>query len=652
MDGFNAETADINLKKGTSDLPVSGTEEKNIPNNGERECKESKADQPVLHLTTKLTDGTVAEIIDKLGIKPEWTEILRTFISGRFVYHTLSKSWISYSNARARFVFMESTGWTGWLAFGEGKIFLQAVNKTCFSLFQHPSEWRVKSVQATTSEEILQSSTIGISFIGLRLSVGCRVEAKDSYMLYTVKTIYDDEVHLTNNISSSDDGKMLNLRKKSFWLSKCLIFPHQFVAKVDLKTQKLFENTMGLGSRERLIMGRKFLYGEFTEAVPRIPALGVQLLKSVAFEKDDIGYQEAACVRLGYYWNNVARKVDFEKAEWWYRRAVKQFNNVSCMYSLALMAEKQNQWKQALQWYKEASIWGSNSAKVAIAEYAMSGRVGTPNFEQSFNIIQNLESTNGIPDDNSAKLLLVYLLDRNPMLKDGIKLSERFQINSELQSSIILKCIQYHLVKVILICQAAEERVTPTMLQTSIPSFLQIVKQPMKQIRETAEGKVMIWETRGYLAIDKLIYQCTLREKRSQIYDDFLLSNEKLARGAKLPTAVVFEIICSLYGLLGRPINYARAKLFMKLVRSNNRAILMFRSFVNSRNLLLMPFLPQHLVDLVLEYEFSLITKETPIWPCEESKKKICIALRRVEILQVDNIDRESESESIETDGI
>ena len=149
------------------------------------------------------------------------------------------------------------------------------------------------------------------------------------------------------------------------------------------------------------------------------------------------------------------------------------------------------------------------------------------------------------------------------------------------------------------------------------------------------------------MAIDKLIYECTLREKCSQIYDDFLIANENLARGAKVPTAVVFEIICSLYGLLGRPINYARAKRFVNVARTKNKGILMFRSFLNSRNLLLLPFLPQHLADLVLEYEFSIISKETSIWPCEESKKKICIAVRRAEIAHVDS---EPESVPSETD--
>jgi len=627
MDGFTGESPDINLEVGKAGSSVSETKEQNNPINGGREYEENKTNQPVLHLTTKLTKGTVAEIIDNLGIQPDWVEDLRIFICGRFVYYPSRKSWINYSYPRARFVFVES----GWLAICNGRIILQAVDKTCFSLFHHPSEWRVKSPHATTSEELLQTNTIGISFVGLRLSIGCRVEAKDSYMLYTVKAIHDNEVHVTSNISTLDDSKMLNLRNKSFQLPKCLIFPHQFTAKLDLKSQKLFENAMGLGIRERLKMGVKFLYGQFTEEIPRMPALGVQLLKSVAFQDDNMGYAEAACEHLGDYWNRVAIKVDYEKAEWWYRRAVKQFNSVRSMYALGILAEKHNQWKQALQWYKEGSTWGSSCSKVAIAEYMMSGRVGIPDYEQSFNIIQNLDSINGIPNDNAAKLLLVYLLDRDPVLKDGIRLSERFQVNSELQSSIILKCIRYHLVKVILICQAAEGRVTPTMLQTFIPSFLQTAKMV------TNEGNVMIQETRGYLTIDELIYECTLRENLNQIYDDFLLSNENLARRTKVPTAVVFEIICSLYGLLGRPINYARAKLFMNLTRANNHAISMFKSFLNYRNLLLMPFLPQHLVDLVLEYEFSIITKETSIWPCEESKNKICIAVSRVEIVHVDS---------------
>jgi len=630
MDAFNSDTSDMNMEQGTDGFSIAETDEKHNPNKSEREHDEDKNDQPMLHLTTKLTDGTVADIIDKLGIRPQWTDVLRRFCCGRFVYDTSTKSWINYSWPAAKFIFNESTGWAGYLAIGNGQIFLQAADRTCFNLFHQPSRWRVKSSFASTPREFLRSKTIGISFVGLRLSIGCHVEAKDSFMLYIVKAIWDDEVQLTNNISSSDDNKWLNLRKNSFQLPKCLIFPHQFTAKVDLKTQKLFQNAMELGMRQRLTMGVKFLHGRFREAIPRVPELGVQLLKSVAFEDDDFGYAEAACVHLGNYWNRVATKVDYEKAEWWYRRAVKQFNNVSSMYALAIMSEKQNQWKQALQWYKEGSTWGSNSSKVAIAEYAMSGRVGMPDYAQSFSIIQNLESTNGIPDDNSAKLLLVYLLDRNPMLKDGIRLTERFQVNSELQSSIMLKCIQYHLVKVILICQAAEERVTPTKLNT-LPSFLQIVKQPKKQIL-TNKGNLMMEETRGYLAIDKLIYECTLREKRSQIYDDFLLANENLARGAKVPTAVVFEIICSLYGLLGRPIDYARAKLFMNLARTKNKGISMLRSFLNFRNMLLLPFLPQHLVDLVLEYEFSIISKETSIWPCEESKKKICIAVRHVEI--------------------
>jgi len=302
---------------------------------------------------------------------------------------------------------------------------------------------------------------------------------------------------------------------------------------------------------------------------------------------------------------------------------------VNAGYELAILSEEQGHFRQAIDIYKKCSGMGSTSASVALAEYAMSGRISAPDYGKSFKIIRNLTSRNSIPDDDSAKLLMVYLLDRNPVLRDGAKLSERFEVHPELQSSMMLMCIEYHLVKLIFICQAVEERVKPKLVQT-IPPFFQIAELPERLV-SSERGDFVLQEYRGYFNIDKFIYQCTTREKKIQIYDDFLLANEQLARNGQLPSAIVFEIISSLYGLLGRPIAYPKAKFFIYQPGIKNKAIEVLRSFINSRSALLLQYIHQILVDLVLEYEFSIMTKTTPLWPGEESKKNIFVAIKRVE---------------------
>lgn len=72
---------------------------------------------------------------------------------------------------------------------------------------------------------------------------------------------------------------------------------------------------MGLGIRERVQTGEKFLRGDFTRAIPRIPKLGVRLLKSVATADDDSGYAKAACCRLGRFYSSMTAKVDYVEAE-------------------------------------------------------------------------------------------------------------------------------------------------------------------------------------------------------------------------------------------------------------------------------------------------------------------------------------------------
>jgi len=143
------------------------------------------------------------------------------------------------------------------------------------------------------------------------------------------------------------------------------------------------------------------------------------------------------------------------------------------------------------------------------------------------------------------------------------------------------------------------------------------------------DGEYIQKETRGFVNIDELIYLCTTQEISPQKYDDFMLTNYHLARGVKDSSAIVFEVICSLYGLLERPINYSRAKFFINYIETENNAISVLRSFIKPRQDLLLMHLPLLLVDLVLEYEFSILTKKTPIWPGKRNNKNVCIAIKR-----------------------
>jgi len=292
------------------------------------------------------------------------------------------------------------------------------------------------------------------------------------------------------------------------------------------------------------------------------------------------------------------------------------------------MYEVQEKYNQAQEMYKKSFDMGSSSGGVALAEYAMSGRIGAPDYRQSYDIARNITSSSALPTDDSAKLLMVYLLDRNPMLDGGIRLSKHFAVNPGFQGYMMFRLIEYHLIKVIFVCQAIEDRVKPVTLKKQFPRWIRNVETSLKRIG-TRDGEQVYQETRRYLNIDELIYLCTTREMSPQNYDDFMLTNENLARKGKDKSAIVFELVCSLFGLLGRRINFSRAKFLINLEEAENKAILELRSFLKFRSDLLEKHLPSLLVDLVLEYQFSILTKKTSIWP-GSLIKKVCIGISRV----------------------
>jgi len=275
------------------------------------EYQENRASESVYYLTTELaSDNSISDLLNQSNIQiynSSIVDILRYFTSGQFVYDAYSRTWQNYAREwRVSYEYREDDGW---VASWESRKILQAVKRTCFSLFDSPSKWKVLD----SPTELI----VSIKFVPLRLKIGSLVETKVTFMLHTVKAIHEEEVLLTTNISNSRDTRSESLNNNTFLLPKNQIFPHVSVLKVDARTRNMFETAMGLCIRERILAGERFLSGDFTRKIPRIPELGVQLMKSVALENDS-NYSPEACCRLGNYYNDVAEEIDYQEAERWY----------------------------------------------------------------------------------------------------------------------------------------------------------------------------------------------------------------------------------------------------------------------------------------------------------------------------------------------